>query len=377
MCPDPRHRSTPPRARPGLLALLAGVLLAGFALAAVTAARQVLPDLLDTAVAPTTNAAPGPAPRRPVMGIARQGQRVLSVGGRGLILLSDDGATTWRQVASPVGTDLVSVRFSSPTTAWAVGHDAVILRSDDAGASWQRVLDGRGVLKRLRAAYPAATHPELAREVESAIAQSATPDVWPAPLLDIRFADAQRGYAVGAFGLLLHTADGGKNWAPWLEHADNERRYHLYALGGDADTTYIAGELGLLLRLSAGGQRFERVQTPYEGTYFGVDVFGPHLLAYGLRGNAYLSSDAGITWHKLETGSTDANIVTAQLTPRGLLLVSQAGDVLLVDPTARTARSLQTPAGPDVLGAVAADGRRLAVARVSGPGWLEWAPTER
>jgi len=356
--------------------LMVGLAMAGLVLAAVPAARQLLPDLLDAAVAVPAQAAPGNAPRRPVMGIARQGLRVLSVGGRGLILLSDDGAATWRQVASPVSTDLVSVRFSSPTTAWAVGHDAVMLRSDDAGASWQRVLDGRSVLKLLRAAYPAATQAALAREVEAAIAQSATPDVWPAPLLDIRFADAQRGWAVGAFGLLLHTADGGKSWTPWLDRADNERRFHLYAAGGDASTSYIAGEQGLLLRLDAGGQRFERVKTPYEGTYFGVDVFGAHLLVYGLRGNAFISSDGGASWHKLETG-TDANIVTAQLTPRGLLLVSQAGDVLLVDPEKRSVKGLQSPSGPDVLGAVAGDDRRLAVARASGPGWLEWVPSER
>ncbi|MDP2005345.1 MAG: YCF48-related protein [Rubrivivax sp.] len=366
-----------PRARTGKPLLLLGMLLAGLALAAATGARQVLPDLLDLAITPAANAVPGKAPQRPVMGIARQGVRVLTVGTRGLILLSDDGAATWRQVASPVGTDLVSVRFSSPTTVWAVGHDAVILRSDDAGATWQRVLDGRGVLKLLRSAYLAATQPELAREVESAIAQSATPDVWPAPLLDIRFEkDGQRGWAVGAFGLLLHTADGGTTWTPWLEQADNERRYHLYALGGDATSTYIAGEQGLLLRLDAAGRRFEAVKTPYAGSYFGVDVFGPHLLAYGLRGNAYLSDDAGASWHKLETGS-DANLITAQLTPRGLLLVSQAGDVLLVDPQARTTKGLQTPSGAEVLGAVAADERRLAVARLNGPGWLEWVPAER
>lgn len=377
MAPEPDHRLPPRRARPWLALLLAGALLVGLALAEVSTARLVLADLLDTAVVPTGNAEYGPALLgRPVIGIARQGQRVLGVGGRGLILLSEDGAATWRQVASPVAADLVSVRFSSPTTAWAVGHDAVILRSDDAGASWQRVLDGRGVLELLRAAYPTATHPELAREVERGIAQSATPDVWPAPFLDIRFTDAQRGYAVGAFGLLLQTVDGGKTWVPWLQRADNERYYHLYALGGDDNSTYIAGERGLLLRLDPAGERFERVRTPSEGTFFGVEVFGPHRLVYGLRGNAYLSSDAGASWHKLATG-TEAHIVDAQLTPRGLLLVSQAGEVLLVDLETRIAKALRLPSGPEVLAAVAADEGRVAVARLNGPGWLEWATTSR
>ena len=355
-----------------LALLLSGVLLTGLALAQLTPARQVLADLLDTAVAPVANAAAG----RPVMGIARQGQRVLGVGGRGLILVSDDGAASWRQVASPVATDLVSVRFSSSTTAWAVGHDAVILRSDDAGESWQRVLDGRLVLELLRASYPAETHPRLAREVERGIAQSATPDVWPAPFLDIRFADAQRGFAVGAFGLLLKTVDGGRTWVPWLERADNERHYHLYGLGGDTDSTYIAGERGLLLRLDSAGQRFERVQTPYEGTYFGVEVFGQHRVAFGLRGSAYLSSDAGRSWHRLET-ATEAHIVAAQPSPGGLLLVSQTGEVLWVNVETHMVKTLRSPSGPEVFGAVAAGERRMAVARLDGPGSLEWVANAR
>ncbi len=352
----------------------AGLLLAvGLALAVAPGSRQALPDLLDQAVVPPGGqAAASGVPVRAVLSIDRQGQRVLSVGSRGVILLSEDGAVTWRQVKSPVSTDLVSVRFASPTVAWAVGHDAVALRSDDAGATWQRVLDGRSVLRLLREAYPAATHPELAREVEAAMSQSATSDVWPAPLLDIRFIDAQRGWAVGAFGLMLHTADGGKTWAPWLEHADNEFRNHLYALGGDARQFYIAGEQGLLLRLSDDGRRFARVETPYKGTFFGVTLVGKHLLAYGLRGNAFVSDDSGSSWHPVKTG-VEGNLIAALDTPSGVLLVSQDGDAVLADLASRSARSLPRLPGPAILGAVATDDRRLAVARLNGPGSLEWA----
>ena len=56
------------------------------------------------------------------------------VGMRGLIVLSDDEGKTWRQAPVPVSSDLVSVRFVTPSRGWACGHDGVILRTSDGGA---------------------------------------------------------------------------------------------------------------------------------------------------------------------------------------------------------------------------------------------------
>lgn len=350
-----------------------GILVAGVA-GAVPTDRARMPDSLDTAIVPlTAGTSDRLKPSRGlVTGIAHQGEKVLAVGGRGLILVSNDSGANWRQVPSPVATDLVLVRFSSPTTAWAVGHDAVILRSDDGGDSWVRVLDGRAVLKLLRDAYPASTSPALAREVEAGAAQSATADVWPAPILDIWFSDEAHGFAVGAFGLVLRTQDGGQHWQPWLDHVDNENRYHLYAAGGRQDHVFLAGEQGLLLHLDPRTDRFVRLKTPYNGTFFGVEVVDGKLLAFGLRGNAYVSADGGARWRKLETG-TDANLVSAVQSEGRVMLVSQAGDVLLADLDAGVTTRLQVPAGQDVFAAVPVASNRLAVARVSGPALLEWS----
>ena len=37
--------------------------------------------------------------------------------------------------------------------------------------------------------------------------------IWPA-VLDVSFADANTGFAVGTYGLVLRTADGGLTWEP-------------------------------------------------------------------------------------------------------------------------------------------------------------------
>ncbi len=302
--------------------------------------------------------------RTMVNGVASQGGRTVAVGPRGLILLSEDAGGSWRQVSSPVSTDLATVRFAGPNVVWAVGHDAVALRSSDGGSTWERMLDGRTVLRLLRESAKGSE--QLLAEIERTMGQSATADVWPAPLLDIRFAaDGLTGFAVGGFGLILQTTDGGKTWQSWQGKADNEQRYHLYAMTGNDDAFFVAGEQGLVMRFDADSQRFKRVVTPYNGSFFGIDQLGSKLVAFGLRGNAFVSEDAGLVWRKIETG-VDANLVGAVVHDDRVFLVSQKGDVLSVDfGTARASIYDQAP-GAEVYGAAKTGSHRLALARLSG-----------
>lgn len=339
----------------GLAAALTVVAVVTAAVGA-TVVRQ--PDVLDTA--PLKRAV---AERTTVTGIAASGPTLIAVGPRGTLLRSTDSGGHWQAVELPLSADLTSVRFSAPDTAWAVGHDAVILKSTDRGASWVRVLDGRLLLKTLQQA--AQGNAQLAKDIERTMAQSASPDVWPTALFDLMFIDAERGFAVGAFGLLLATTDGGKTWQPASDRSDNERSFHLYAIQGEGGRPYIAGEQGVLLRLDEAGQRFVRVETPYKGSYFGLATAGEAVLAYGLRGNAFLSSDAGASWRKLETG-TDANLVGAALQAEGLWLATQGGDILAGTPAAETLTVSASAPGPDLYGAVALEPGRYAVARLNG-----------
>ena len=306
------------------------------------------------------------AQRATANGVASQGGRTIAVGPRGLILLSEDGGVSWRQVASPVSTDLTTVRFASSGVAWAVGHDAVALRSADGGASWTRVLDGRAVLTLLRDSAKGSE--EMEAEIQRTMGQSATADVWPAPLLDIWFApDGLAGFAVGGFGLILKTSDAGKTWQSWLGNTDNEQRYHLYALAGGEGGVFVAGEQGLVMHLDATAQRFKRVLTPYNGSFFGIAQFGPRLLAYGLRGNAFVSEDAGRAWKKIETG-LDANLVSAIAHGDSAFLVSQHGNVLAVDFAAARATLYDQAPGAEVYDAAMTNTHRLALARMNGVG---------
>jgi photosystem II stability/assembly factor-like uncharacterized protein len=350
-----------PRLQRPLLAGLAFLAMAGWG-GAVGAPAWQLPDVLDVPATVWPAAA-----RLAVTGISASGRRVVAVGPRGFILRSEDGAATWKQVPCPVSADLTSVKFVSPDRVWAVGHDAVVLKSADGGTTWARVLDGRAVYQLMRKA--AETDPALKKDVDRTMEQSATAGVWPTALMDIAFLDAQRGFVVGAFGLILATTDGGKTWLPWMARTDNERQFHLYGITTGVPRPYIAGEQGLLLRLDEAGARFTHVETPYNGSYFGVAVEGDRVVAHGLRGNVFFSSDAGSHWQRIATG-TEANIVSASLQADRMLLTTQSGDLLSSTATGPAARVVSSP-GAEVYGAVTVAPDRQALARLSGVGTVE------
>ena len=77
------------------------------------------------------------------------------------------------------------------------------------------------------------------------------------PFLDVLFTSATEGFAVGAYGMIYRTVDGGNKWQLAIAAIDNIDRYHYYALAEDAaGVLYLAGEAGLLFHSEDGGQTF-------------------------------------------------------------------------------------------------------------------------
>ena len=299
-------------------ALAAGT-LAGVALAATsTAPAQPWQDVLDIPAAKSPLAS-----RTLVNGLALAGDRLVAVGQRGHVLLSDDQGKSWRQADVPSSSDLVAVAFATPQQGWAVGHDGVVLRSADAGATWTRVLDGRQagalMLDHYRDQAPA-----LRQEAERFAAQG--PEN---PFLDIAFENASTGYLVGAFGLIFRTIDGGASWQPMLHATDNPKALHLYAVRAVGGEVYVAGEQGLLLKLDRANDRFRALELPYKGTLFGITGTPRALLVHGLRGTLLRSTDAGRSWQTLNTG-LQVGLTASSADAQGrIVVVSQAGHVLL------------------------------------------------
>eukprot|EP01030_Chromulinospumella_sphaerica_P016702 gene16702-16516_t len=76
-----------------------------------------------------------------INGLLNLGSRVVAVGERGSILLSDDQGVSWQpaSVAPQRDATLTALVALDPQRLLAVGHDGLILRSTDAGSHWQEI----------------------------------------------------------------------------------------------------------------------------------------------------------------------------------------------------------------------------------------------
>lgn len=269
------------------------------------------------------------AAQSPLLAVTAAGNRLVAVGQRGHIVFSDDGGKTWKQARVPVSTDLVAVTFPTEKQGWAVGHGGVVLHTADGGESWTKQLDGKQsaeiairYLQAQVAANPAAE--ELVAREKRLVADGGTQ-----PLMAVYFENASTGYVVGTFNRVFRTDDGGKSWTPWMDRIDNQNELHFYAIVGDAQGIYVAGEQGMVWRFDAGKGRFLPRPLPYQGSVFGLLTVGKDtLLAFGLRGSLYRSVDEGRSWDRISIGSS-AGITSGTELPNGeILLATQAGEIV-------------------------------------------------
>lgn len=282
-------------------------------------------DPLDTPAQPNKLAATSA-----LLSVAKAGNRLVAVGLRGLITVSDDAGVSWQQRPAAVSSDLVSVRFVTPTQGFASGHDGVLLSTRDGGNTWVKQLDGRIAGALLIAHFTqlaAAGDPQAVRllaEVRRNYAEG--PEL---PLLDVWFDTPERGWVVGAFGTIMATEDGGKHWTSWIEKVDSDKLLHYNAVRRIGGELYIASEQGVVFKLDRQRGRFVALQTGYQGSFFGLAGTSSYVLAYGLRGTLYRSRDGGGSWQPLKSGvngGLNGGIVTEG---GSVVLVSQDGRVII------------------------------------------------
>lgn len=293
--------------------------------------------------------------------IATAGKRLVTVGVRGLIALSDDAGRTWRQVASPVSSDLVSVRFVSARQGWAAGHDGAILATADGGEHWVKQIDGRTTADLLKAhlgALAAGGDARAARLQKGVtLNYQDGPEV---PMLDLWFESEQIGWAIGSFGTIIGTRDGGKTWASWMEKVDNDRMHHFNAIADVGGNVYLASEQGALFRLDRTSDRFIRIVTGYNGSFFGVVGTSAYVIAYGIGGSAYRSRDNGATWQRLSTGVQGSITSGCILDDGRLLFASQDGHLIMSRDQGDTFQTIAV-SWPDLFTGIAAAGRNQVV----------------
>ncbi len=242
-----------------------------------------------------------------MLDIAVYENRLIAVGERGHVLVSDDAGDHWQQVVTPVQTTLTGIFMLDRNRAWVTGHDATILRTNDGGNSWQQVHH----------------QPEL-----------------ESPLLDIWFADELNGIAIGAYGLYLQTQDGGQSWQ---QRTIADEDFHLNSLAASSrQQLLIAAEAGHLYRSDNLGRDWSKLKSPYHGSFFSAGFLDEKtIVVAGLRGHLYRSDDGGDTFEAIPTDSDGLLSDVKPITGSGYIVVGHGGTVLLSDATGTLTNATQ------------------------------------
>ncbi|NMG17046.1 Ycf48/Hcf136-like domain-containing protein [Aromatoleum bremense] len=244
-----------------------------------------------TGVVPHVAERSASASRSMILATTQAGQRLVAVGDRGVVLLSEDQGSSWRQASKvPVNATLTGVSFADERNGWAVGHWGVILHTDDGGETW------------------------TSQRVETSEDR---------PLFAVHFSDAQHGTAVGLWSLLLRTADGGKTWdkvsLPPPPNDTRADRNLMHVFADRRGELFVVGERGTVLRSADHGLTWTYRPTGYRGSFWsGAALADGTLLVAGLRGSLYRSTDGGDSWHKVDTGTQSSITAVVPLADRVL-----------------------------------------------------------
>lgn len=259
-----------------------------------------------------------------LLGSAYADQRIVVVGERGLILLSDDQGNTWRQAESPVSVTLTAVKFFDDQSGYAVGHSGVVLKTEDAGQHWSIKMNGINFANLL-------VEEAKLKQDEMAIvtAQRFVEDGPDKPLLDMLLLGPDHLVVIGAYGLAFESRDGGHTWQSWFDRIDNPMGMHLYSIRQAGSRILVSGEQGFIALSVDHGQTFQTLNSPYEGSFFTAQLTQQQgIVLAGLRGNAFISNDNGVQWNKLAV-PVPASISASAITDNGqLVFANQAGMVL-------------------------------------------------
>src|SRR5690554_2612285 len=293
-----------------------------------------------------------------LLDIHASAHKLIAVGERGHVLLSTDNGKTWQQSPVPTAQLLTSVYFINERLGWAAGHDGNIIHSADGGLTWVLQRDGlmaqaerneyqlkeaRAEVQRLkRMAERGADINEQGisiaelideAEYEATSAQEKMRETIIAPpLLDIWFANDQQGWAVGAFGTLLTTRDGGNSLEDISDKiADSIDGYDLNSVvGAPGGLLIIAGEGGYINVNHDYGESWQQADIDSESTVFGIasNNDGRLLIATGLRGVTWRSEDKGETWQEL---SPNVDYSLSNVTLRGdtVVMVGAGGTIAI------------------------------------------------
>ncbi len=237
-------------------------------------------------------------------------REAVAAGEAGVILKTGDAGMNWKQ--RKVAANLYSV-VARGDHLIAVGGEAgyfrnrrVIFRSTDRGDNWNVELDESGPV--LYGVSIAADGTAVASGESGTLMQKSSRDsAWTKAksptkhLLAAVIHSPKEVLAVGSFGIVATSTDGGKSWNANF----SEKQKELYSVSFyDAAHGVAVGDEGRILYTANGGRQWQVSKSGFKAGLQGVSMISPTAaVAVGGEGLVLRSTDGGQSWGKIASGT--------------------------------------------------------------------------
>ena len=257
----------------------------------------------------------------------------LAVGDYGMVLKTTDGGKTWIKQPKFTPSRLNAITFSDTQNAVIVGNQNFMFKTTDGGQSWiaQTIEPPSSISGELHGVAAADHHtfhavgrdPVIPNNRGSILKTNAERDnVWH-PLVDtlrqnlsdIAFFDNLNGLAVGSYGTVLATHDGGQTWTYQATPISGDNMSLSGISTVQPNTAVIVGNKGTILISTDAGRSWEDKSMPagFSGNYFNDVAMIDDMTGFiiGREGIVFKTSNGGETWDTLNIG-TDKNLNSIQ-----------------------------------------------------------------
>jgi photosystem II stability/assembly factor-like uncharacterized protein len=253
------------------------------------------------------------------------------LGGANMPALAEDSANSQLAIVRQgIPHDALYAMNINGKDGLAIGAAGLMLSTRDGGASWEKVDSGTEF--GLFGIAFAGEHRIVVGQRGTVLLGSADGKWTPAQsgtesrLLNVGVNRSGLAIAVGEFGTIMRSKDGGKTWekrpVDWAGFRDDGYEPHIYAVDvQDSGRVVIGAEFAYIITSDDGGETF---QLAHKGE---KSVFALQLLpdgsgyAVGQEGLVMKTADNGATWSEVQSGST-ANLFGVWASAQGEVVIA-------------------------------------------------------
>lgn len=213
-----------------------------------------------------------------IQAVATSGDDIV-VAGIGFLLNSNDAGKTWSRTQPEGLPAFIGAAICPDKTQVAVTAERQVWISTDNGKTWQaNNLDTEEAPQFLSCGpdnrlWVAASFSTILNSTDQGKTWQQTTFDEDLIFTYVKFFNAQHGLAVGEFGSVYSTEDGGENWSPKEEHIPNDF-FPLAVDFADSQHGWVGGSSGVIFHTADGGDTWVKEATDTDAPIYGLSA-GP------------------------------------------------------------------------------------------------------